>query len=643
MKMNRRLPLPGEYRSRSIFMGLILAVLVTSAGILFFMQRAMSNEQLAARQRLLDVYRGQMLQVGNEMEGLRQAILDAFSLLPEETPGSVLFAELKRSGHVGSAICFDESGNVNYPSRPSAPGEALDELSTQWQEAEALEYQDGKPEEAAVRYAEITQKARSAHTAARAIQAQARCLAKAQKQEQAIELLKELSGPRFRQAVDAQGRLIAPGGLLMAVNLMNGKSGVENIVLLLKDLLDDYGNTSFPASQRRFLMRELKLATSGRFQFPMLEAEELAALWIESGGMPGEMSLFEKSAVEGVWQISSRRITALFKEEALMMRLEALSAAPTEDFKIHILLPGEAVPGGALETMPAGPGYPGWRLALSLSAHTNAQMEAEQNTSFFLWMGLLVVFSVLLIGGLTTRFILGQLSSTRLKNDLLATVSHELKTPLSSVRMLVDTLLDGHYKDQDTTREYLELIARENRRLSRLIDNFLDFSKMERQQTSFKMDLVSPGDIVEAAMESMSRKLENANFTVEVDMEPNLPELQVDLDAMTRVLINLLDNARKYSEDVKYIRLTVRKKGKWMLFEVTDKGIGMSRRETKKVFERFFQADRSLARKTDGVGLGLNIVQHIVASHNGKVKVESQIGKGSVFTAMVPLSASELT
>ncbi len=639
MKINRRPPVPGEYRFRSIFLGLILAVVVTSAGILFFMQRAMSNEQLAARQRLLDFYRGHMAHVRGELERFAKETHAALIEMDPQMSASATFARLINAGYGDAIVCFDEVGRLLYPSQPAASEDLKFELDMDWQLAEALEYQHSKPLEAAEKYAVIVERAGSMNVIASAIQAQARCLAKAQETDAAINLLKKLGGEQFRQAIDSQGRLIAPGGLLMVLSLMDGRSGFQDVAALLEEILNDYQNPAFPASQRRFLMRELNHLLSADL-FPLLEAEELAASWIERGGLPGK-AVFEKSPIEGVWQISGPQVTALFYQKNLMDQLIQLAEAPTEDFYISFFPPGVPTSEDALEVMPAGPGFPGWRLALFLSAHTNAQMEAEENTAFYLWLGLLVVGAICLIAGATTKYILGQLSSTRLKNDLLATVSHELKTPLSSVRMLVDTLLDGHYKNEEITREYLELIARENRRLSRLIDNFLDFSKMERRQTSFEMRKTPPKDVVDAAMETMEAKLIEAGFSIEVEIEENLPEMVLDIDAISRVLINLLDNARKYTHREKYIRLSVRRKGRWLQMEVLDKGIGMSRRETKRVFERFFQADRSLARKADGVGLGLNIVQRIIDAHGGKMKVESQVGKGSVFTVMLPIEMDQ--
>jgi signal transduction histidine kinase len=229
-----------------------------------------------------------------------------------------------------------------------------------------------------------------------------------------------------------------------------------------------------------------------------------------------------------------------------------------------------------------------------------------------------------------------QIRLTRLKNDLIATVSHELKTPLTSIRVLTDTLLAGKLQDEVKAHEYLQLIARENVRLSRLIDSFLTFSRMERNKKKFEMRDVRPAEIAGDAVEAVRERYMSAGFALDVNTEPDLPVVLGDRDALVTVVINLLDNAWKYSQNDKRVSLRTYAADSEVRFEVADHGIGLSRREVRRIFEKFYQVDRSLSREASGVGLGLSIVRFIVGAHGGRIDVTSKPGTGSTFTVCLP-------
>jgi signal transduction histidine kinase len=221
---------------------------------------------------------------------------------------------------------------------------------------------------------------------------------------------------------------------------------------------------------------------------------------------------------------------------------------------------------------------------------------------------------------------------TRLKNDLIATVSHELKTPLASMRMLVDTLLEGRYRDQGQVTEYLQLIGRENQRLSRLIDNFLAFSRMERNKHAFQLAKVPVAEIVAAAVEAVQERFAGPGCQLEVEVAPDVPAVVGDRDALVTVLLNLLDNAYKYTREQKHVCVRAYSANGQVVLEVRDNGIGIPRRAQRRIFERFYQVDQSLTRKAGGCGLGLSIVQFIVTAHGGSIGVASDMASGTTFT-----------
>jgi signal transduction histidine kinase len=218
----------------------------------------------------------------------------------------------------------------------------------------------------------------------------------------------------------------------------------------------------------------------------------------------------------------------------------------------------------------------------------------------------------------------------------MATVSHELKTPLSSLRALIDTLLEGRVRNQEQYREYLQLAAKENERLSRLIDHFLAFSRMERNKHALEFSEVRVDEIVSAAVGAVCERYESTEARLDVEIPAGLPTIWGDADALTTALVDLLDNAHKYTADDKHVIVRAYADGDTVRLEVQDNGVGLSRRAAKRVFDPFFQVDQRLSRHTGGCGLGLSIVRFIVKAHGGSVDVTSRPGHGSTFAATLP-------
>jgi signal transduction histidine kinase len=247
-------------------------------------------------------------------------------------------------------------------------------------------------------------------------------------------------------------------------------------------------------------------------------------------------------------------------------------------------------------------------------------------------MGVLTVLAV--------RLVRRQMTLARLKNDLAATVSHELRTPLSAMRVLLETLLDSDQLEETRTREYLQLIAQENERLGRLIETFLTFSRMERRKYAFHFSPVPARQIIEAVVASVRGRLEAPGGRLDVEIEDNLPLVMADPVTLSAALMNLLENAWKYSDEIKHIALRARAAHGSVIFSVTDHGIGIAPREWKRIFQPFYQVDQRLSRKGGGCGLGLSIVQFITRAHDGRVSVESRPGCGSTFAISLPVAAT---
>jgi signal transduction histidine kinase len=622
---------------------LVTIVIVPTACLLWFLNQAVQNERLAVRQRLLAIYRSQLTSVQEKLEAYWKQHTEELEAMARQTPAPALFAKLVLDGKADAVICFDADGTATYPALPAlVPQSAADGV---FAEAHRLERSEPDGSNAAEEFGRIAKASSETNVIARALQGRARCLAKAGQKDSAIALLtQELASDRFSAAVDFQGRLIRPNAEMMALELMPASSDAQFQVVLdrLAKQLADYEDSFLSGSQRRFLMRKLQQIAPGKVRFPTLDAEELAALWLEAGPKPRPVPGKLTTALTNICQFASGsgRVVVLSRCDDLLANIRHVAALDSlpKDMEIVPVPPEQELSGDGLIVVSAGPSLPGWRLALKEPGLFDATTNARISTYF--WTGFLVVVAMCVLAAIVLNLVRRQMTLARLKNDLVANVTHELKTPLSSMRLLVDTLLNSEKLDEPTAREYLQLIANENSRLSRLIDNFLTFSRMERNKRLFELSEVPVARIVDGAVAAVRERFNAPGCVFDVILEEGLPPVFADGDALVTALINLLDNAYKYSGDKKHIQLRARAQSGSVCLDVRDNGIGLSPREAKKVFKRFYQVDRRLSREAGGCGLGLSIVQYIVAAHRGDVRVESEPGKGSTFTIVLPAAAN---
>jgi signal transduction histidine kinase len=237
----------------------------------------------------------------------------------------------------------------------------------------------------------------------------------------------------------------------------------------------------------------------------------------------------------------------------------------------------------------------------------------------------------------TGRALYREAKLSRLKTDFVSLVSHELRTPLTSIRMFIETLSLGRLKDPAQTQEVLQLLTRETERLSALIERVLDWARIESGRKEYHRESLEVEQLVEAAVAAFRAQRLDGGVELKVDVPAGLPRLEVDRHAVAGALLNLLQNAYKYSGQDKRIALSVRAEGKWVGLSVEDNGVGIAPRERKRIFERFYRVDNLLTRKTEGSGLGLAITKRIIEAHGGRILVQSEVGKGSRFTLQLPV------
>lgn len=256
----------------------------------------------------------------------------------------------------------------------------------------------------------------------------------------------------------------------------------------------------------------------------------------------------------------------------------------------------------------------------------------------YLTTGAIATLLVLGIAVTAAMAVSRQIRLQELKSTSVAIVAHELRTPLASMRMLVDTLREGRFRDERQLREYLDLIAGENERLRRIAENFLTFSRLDRGPQALDLESVAPHAVAAQAVAPFSVRLAVPGCAFTMDVPQTLPEIRADREALAQVFANLLDNAIKYTGEEKRIALRARKDGAALAFTVEDNGIGIAHDQRGEIFEPFHQVDQRLSRTREGAGLGLAIVRRIVKAHGGEITVAGELGKGSIFTVKVPLA-----
>jgi signal transduction histidine kinase len=250
-----------------------------------------------------------------------------------------------------------------------------------------------------------------------------------------------------------------------------------------------------------------------------------------------------------------------------------------------------------------------------------------------------LVFALLICGiFLTFRAIRREIKLTQAKSAFVANVSHELKTPLSLIRLFAETLELGRIKSPEKAQEYYRIINNESRRLTQLINNILDFSKIEAGRRDYQFAATDIAEVIAEVIKSYEYQIIGAGFELKTEIEPSLPAVSIDRDAIAQALLNLLNNAVKYSPETKRIAIKAFALEDKVIIEVCDQGIGIARSEQKKIFEKFYRVSNGLVHDTKGSGLGLAIVKHIVEAHGGEITVESVIGKGSRFIIAFPVT-----
>lgn len=283
---------------------------------------------------------------------------------------------------------------------------------------------------------------------------------------------------------------------------------------------------------------------------------------------------------------------------------------------------------------------PGFQIGIELKGETVADLvKSRTSTNLIIFLGF--AFLMLIAVWYAYRNIKKEVELAQIKSDFVSNVSHELRTPLALISMFSETLELGRVKSEEKKNEYYGIISREAGRLSNIVNKILSFSQIEAGKRNYHFKNFVLNDLLQKIYDTYKFHLSNKGF----DFLFSQPDCQVlingDEEALSEAVINLIDNAVKYSGEIKSVTLRLQINNDSALIEVEDKGIGIAKEEQVKIFEKFYRASKGLVHDTKGTGLGLSLVKHIIEAHKGRIEIESQPGEGSLFRLLIPLNKQE--
>jgi signal transduction histidine kinase len=614
---------------RQIFLFLV-AILVPAGVLVGLAGRIVYQDRELAAKRAVDQRSAAVEQLRRELSSR----LEAIKL--QEINGLMRSADSTRPpGSENPAVIFTarlEGDRLLLPWELPAPVESA-VFARHRQEGEAQEFTRRDVAGAAAAYRLALASAHNPGESAEARLLLARALNKSGKTEEASAvyeaLLNDPSHARDEQGVGyrfyAAERLIAAQREPAAVlSLLRREINSDGRLTLPELYMIRSLPGFFPDAQtgRRMSERiaEMEQATALIGDFPRLRAR------IESGNAPGG-SVWVPFGAEP-WLVTMTAPTPPLP--GLVMAVSSARVVPP-----GVKLLSRPVEGGALIDA-LGETFPGLQVEWTDDRFREAGRHGLP--AGILIAGLALVLGVAVFGGyLLLRDVNRDVRMTEVRSQFVASVSHELKTPLTAIRMFAETLAMGRSRDERTKSEYLETIVNESERLARLVDNVLDFSKIEQGKKIYRLRPVRLEDVADSAARAMQFPLAQQGFQLRFSVERDIPELRADPDAIQQAILNLLTNAMKYSGDAREIDLRLCARNGDAVIEVADHGLGIAADEQKHIFEKFYRAPSHESRLIAGTGLGLTLVAHIVKAHGGRVEVESAPGSGSTFSILLPV------
>ena len=280
--------------------------------------------------------------------------------------------------------------------------------------------------------------------------------------------------------------------------------------------------------------------------------------------------------------------------------------------------------------------FPPWRLELTYNGPKGIG-EISIFSNFYFWTIITLIIILVFGTALIARIVAREMEILKIKSDFVSSVSHEFKTPLTSMKALTERLEKGKVTQPAKMKQYISIISHDIDRLIRLVGNILNFSNIEEGKKVYKKDETDIAIWLKEIINNYKKESIESDINISADIEDDLPALYIDKDAMTQAIFNLLDNAVKFSQGDKMVGVTVEKNESSIIIKIKDKGIGIENDEKDKIFEKFYRGKSAVKYYIKGTGLGLALVKYTVEAHNGHISVESEPGWSTVFKITLPI------
>ena len=621
---------------------LYLAIVLVPGGLLlvatiglFRQEQELLAQRRAQAEQLIAAQLGQVLR--GRLDQLRLAAPDSNDEA-QGAPGAVVV--MARA--VGDRLIL--------PWQEPRPAAATQNADADVVAATHAEFVAARYADAALLYERAGRNAKAADARADALLMAARAHARAGHAARANELYHELAAldpgvrdadgfPHAIYALDALFRSgdIAPGSFAVLRRVLSDAGTAPTVLHAVADLntLAAGAAADSAAMLDRLVQERLR------------DAERALALAAEFAGLRALAVRAANTAAAGVAWLP-------FGEELWLVGVPATRAAPADSaLSVLVARPApllgqianddgalaDAAAAARLGATPAhgaplGPEFPG------INVRFDASFSPLPNRSFGTALLLLVVPVVMGVLAFTTyllwRDVRREVAAAALRAHFVSSVSHELKTPLTSIRMFTDLIRSGN-APRETDEEYLEIIGSETERLTRLINNVLDFSRIEREGRTYHKAPTVLADVVRDAARAMAYPLAQDGFELRLGLHDAVPPVRADRDAITQAVLNLLSNAMKFSGTSRTIDLNLTRENGAAVIQVVDRGHGIDPAEHRVIFENFYRSPVAEAHGIPGTGLGLSLVAHVAAGHGGSVQVDSEPGRGSSFALILPL------
>ena len=675
---------------------LVVSVVVPGLVLAWYGVQAVLQEETlyetTLRGRAKDVAAALHKDLGERMEALLAELDEGVAHSPWVTDPDAASVELgDAEPRVGSVLVLDEAGHLRHPRRAAGPllgvaarARERSALGPLMRQAERLEVVDREYAAAADAYAAGAAAVPGRRGKGIAALGRARSLLKAGRADAAVAEYDRIAEAhagdldssglpidlvaRLQAAIvlrDAGEETAAAERLTALLDLLlrqpwtfggYGETAIATRVLTMLEgegmarLLRDASPPDLAAARRRLAARTEQQAeeaavlcvvpavvTAGRGE---AHAATFALLPVRSGER-------EALVAHRWWSRSAerRQLVVLLDDRAVKTEVEAsiaMVARANPEFMTGLVAPGEVPPpvgAGGFRVMQAlDPWLPGYSVSVVRGAAVLGSARAQQR---FVRLGMIAALLIIILTGIAViaRAVSREVEIARLKSDFVSSVSHELRTPLTTIRIMAEMLALGAVPSGEKQAEYHRNIVSEAERLTRLINNVLDFARIEEGRKKFQFGMGDISDAVYEVERITGDYVRKEGFELSTDVDGSLPATAFDRDAIIQALINLMSNAVKYSGKDRRIEMGARSEDddNQIVLWVQDHGPGIDPKEVPHLFEKFYRGGDHMTREIGGTGLGLSIVQHIVAAHGGGVVVKSKLGEGSRFEIVLPV------